>query len=388
MFVTPLPYSEKASQFNRNLEERANTVLRTYDKVARPLGLGVRVSNYDDLNFAFEGGVGDALRMKHYDKSLRLLWKAEQHASFTSFKDCTKEEKLLMQLAEDNMNTAEKKELKRIRSDEYRAFLNEHYTQEQKQAIVNVLSVIGHGEAYAWMVSNQLMSDVKSTGGRAAMTMQVLEEAKHFVVLREILYAFDCEVPRMLAWEYIVLENVVKQKGLEKFFGMNVFVEGLALSLFGLFSTYPGLEFLRMFHLDESRHTGLPHAYFSEFPMTAWQKHNPRARIKRLNTILPALPLILSLEKDLALVGVDVFEFAGSVVRKISHLSERVGFYLPVPASLMMTQFNALFNAYCYTTRTDHKWRNFFEAETTKGVEELAVEHQAFGIQPQAIAAA
>lgn len=384
--ITSLPYNPKAAAFNANLEERFNTVLRAYDKVARPLGLGVRASNYDDLNFAFEGGVGDALRMKHYDKSLRLLWKAEQQAPFTSFKDCTKEEKLLMQLAEDNMNKAEKKELKRIRSEEYRALLDKHYTPEQKQAIVNVLSVIGHGEAYAWMVSNQLMADVKSTGGRAAMTMQVLEEAKHFVVLREILYAFGCEVPRMLAWEYLVLERVVKQKGLEKFFGMNVFVEGLALSLFGLFSTYPGLEFLRMFHLDESRHTGLPHAYFSEFPMTAWQKHNPRSRIQRMNTILPALPLILSLEKDLALVGVDVFEFAGSVVRKISHLSERVGFYLPLPASLMMTQFNVLFNGYCYATRENHQWRNFFDSETTKGVEELAVEHQAFGLATPAAA--
>lgn len=52
-----------------------------------------------------------------------------------------------------------------------------------------MLSAIGHGEAYAWLVSAELLGHVKSTGARAALTMQVLEEAKHFVVLRELLRA-------------------------------------------------------------------------------------------------------------------------------------------------------------------------------------------------------
>lgn len=388
MTVASLPYNEKAVAFNAAVERGFNTALRTYDKFARPLGLGVRRSNYDDLNYSFEGGVGDALRLKHYDKSLRLLWKAEAQAPFTSFKDCTKEEKLLLQMAERNMNRAEKAELKRVRSDEYKAFLNQHYTQEQKQAIVNILSLIGHGEAYAWMVSTQLMADVKSTGGRAAMTMQVLEEAKHFVVLREILMAFDCEIPRMLSWEYFLLERVVKQKGLEKFFGMNVFVEGLALSLFGLLSSYPGLDFLRMFHLDESRHTGLPHAYFGEFPMSTWEKYNPVAQLRRLSLVLPALPLILSVEKDLAVLGVDVFDFAGSVVRKIVYLAERVGFFVGIPSRVLLPSLNDLFNRYCQATRENHEWRDFFLAETTKGESELAVEHVAFGMKDEAPAAA
>lgn len=382
MSVTPIAYNPRVAEVNLKIESLTNKLLRGYDSIARPMGLGVRASNYDDLQYAFDGGVGDALRQKHYDKSLRLLWKAEAQAPFTTFRDCTREEKQMIQLAEKNMNRAEKRELKRVRSEEYKAFLNQHYTPEQKQAIVNILSVIGHGEAYAWIVSNQLLADVKSTGGRAAMTMQVLEEAKHFVVLREILQAFDCPIPRMMAWEYLVLEKVVKTKGLEKFFGMNVFVEGLALSLFGLFSTFPGLEFLRMFHLDESRHTGLPHAYFAEFPMTWWQKNSPKARMQRLETILPALPLIMSLEKDMALLGNDIFDFAGSVMRKVAHLSDRVGFYMPVPSSVLFTQFNGLFNAYCYVTRPEHKWKSFFDAETTRGKAELEVEQEAFGFVP------
>ncbi len=124
-------------------------------------------------------------------------------------------------MAEKSLDQKELKELKRIRSEEFRHKINEEYTQREKQAIVNILSLIGHGEAYAWMVSTELLNEVKSTGGRSAVTMQVLEEAKHFVVLRELIEAFECEVPRLSVWEYVLLERGFKSNGLEKFFARN-----------------------------------------------------------------------------------------------------------------------------------------------------------------------
>lgn len=388
MPIAARSYNRTAHAFHSSLERAVNTAVRGYDRLARPLGLGIRLSNYDDLNYTFEGGSGDDIRKKHYDKSLRLLWKAQQHVPFSSFRDCSRDELKLLQLAEDSMTAAEKRELKRVRSEDFRRELDKHYTPEQKQAMVNILSLIGHGEAYAWIVSNQLLGELKSTGARAAITMQVLEEAKHFVVLKEILEAFDCRIPRMMAWEYVLLENVVRQSGLEKFFGMNVVVEGIALSLFGAFSNYPGMKFLRMFHLDESRHTGLPHSYFEAFPMTRWQKLNPAAMTVRALTVLPLIPMILRVEKDLATLGMDVFDFAGSVLRKVLHLTTRVGFYLPVPPKLMIWELNLFFNAYCYLTRPGHTFKDFMASETTTGSEELEVERNVFLLDPQAPTAA
>ena len=52
-------------------------------------------------------------------------------------------------------------------------------------------------EAYAWLVSASLLTQVQSTGAKAAVTMQVMEEAKHFVVLRELIQAFGVDVPRL-----------------------------------------------------------------------------------------------------------------------------------------------------------------------------------------------
>ncbi len=364
---------------NARLERRVNRAVRGLDRLRGALRLGGRKAPYDDTRYEFEGGPADTLRRKHYDKSLRMLWKAEAHLPWSSFKDCSRQEREVLQLAEGALEDAERAHLKRIRSADFRALLDREYTPEQKQAIVNVLSLIGHGEAYAWLVSTELLNEVKSTGARAALTMQVLEEAKHFVVLRELVLAFGCPVPRMPAWEYFLLERTFKSTGLDKFFGMNVVVEGFALSLFGMLSALPGLEVLRQFHLDESRHTGLPANYFEEFPLTWWQSNNPAAQFRRLTMILPAIPVLMHVEGDLALLGIDSLEFGGALARKVFILSERVGFKALLNRDQLSRLLNTLLNDYCERTRPGHEWVDFMRAETTRGEAELAVEREVFG---------
>lgn len=378
MQIQPLPINGQLVAFHDRLENLLNTTLRTRDRTLARLHLGGRKANYDDEHYEFVGGAQEELRRKHYDKSLRLLWKGEAQAPWSSFRDCTREEKLLMSMAEQSMNDEERKHRERITSDSYKNFLKDTYTLEQRQAIVNVLSIIGHGEAYAWLVSAELLNEVQSTGGRAALTMQVLEEAKHFVVLRELLQAFDVTIPRMNGWEYLWLEWVFKAKGTEKFFGMNVQVETVALSLFGLMSTLPGLEILKLFHRDEARHTALPGNYLKEFPLSWWQKNSPINRMNRIKMLLPSLGLAMYVEKDLAVLGIDVFEFAGSMIRKLNMLAERVGFIGPVKSENVLPALNQLFNNYCKATRDNFNEKDFMSCETTGGAEELALEKEIF----------
>lgn len=386
MHFEKLTVNKRATQINADVERVVNTAVRTYDAVMGKLGLGGRRAAYDDEAYEFLGGAQDTLRKKHYDKSLRLLWKAEHAAPWTSFKDAGEAEKALQGIAERGLNDAEKSARSRISSKEFKALLDREYTPTEKRALVKILSKIGHGEAYAWLVSASMLNEVKSTGARAAVTMQVMEEAKHFVVLRELIQAFDVGVPRQAVWDYMLLEGCLRAKGLNRFFGMNVLVETIALSIFGMLSDKPGLEVLRLFHLDESRHTALPDNYFREFPMTEWQKKSPAARLSRLVMSLPAVPLVLYLEPELAELGVDVFEFAGSVLRKAVHLAERSGFLLPLPGKPMLAMFNAIFNAYCRLTREHHEWRDYMASDTTGGAAEAAIEREIFGA-PQAVAA-
>lgn len=374
--------NERAAAANRAVEQVVNRWVRAKDRFAGKIGLGGRAADYDDEAYEFVGGARDALRKKHYDKSLRLLWKAEQALPWGSFRDANDAEKKLTDAAVASLSPAEKAARARISSKEFKELLDREYTLAEKKALVAILSAIGHGEAYAWLVSASMLNEVKSTGARAAVTMQVVEEAKHFVVLRELIQAFGVEVPRLSVWEYMLLEGCLRAKGLDRFFGMNVLVETIALSIFGLLSDKPGLEVLRLFHLDESRHTALPDNYFKEFPLSRWASRSPRARWKRLRMALPAVPLVLLLEPELAEIGTDVFEFAGSVLRKAVHLAERAGFLLPLPGKPMLAGFNAIFNAYCFATRKDHVFRDYMASDTTHGEAEAQVEREIFGQAP------
>ena len=373
----------QSAKIQRRVEEVVNRLVRGYDGLMGRLHLGGRKGDYDDIHYEFNGGAQDQLRKKHYDKSMRLLWKAEEQAPWLNFRDCTMEELTLLSMAEKSMDRDELRELKRVRSQEFRDKIMSEYTERERQAIVNVLSLIGHGEAYAWLVSTELLNEVKSTGARGALTMQVLEEAKHFVVLRELLQAFECEIPRMPIWEYLLLERGFKSKGVEKFFAMNVVVEGFALGLFGMMSTLPGLEVLRLFHRDESRHTALPSNYLKEFPLTAWQKRSPFARSHRLSLILPLVPAVALAEEDLAELGIDAFDFAGATARKVLHLSDRVGFSFPISTSALSSVLNVAFNAVASYSRVDHTKKDYLQAETTRGEEELEVEEEVFGLKRQ-----
>jgi len=376
-----LKVNENVTGAYASVEGILNEVVRKYDAIKGNVRLKGRKAPYDDENFEFIGGPGDSLRRKHYDKSLRLLWKAEAHAPWLGFRDASKLEKVeeeLLSMAEKSMSKEEREQNERISMPEFKELLNREYTVREKEAIVSILAAIAHGEAYAWLVSAEMLALVKSTGARTALTMQVLEEAKHFVVLRSLLRAFDVHIPRQSAWEYILLERVYKSKGIEKFFGMNIVVEGVGLSLFGMMSHLPGLEILRLFHLDEARHSALPVNYLKEFPMTEWQKKNPLRRIHRLGTILPALMLIPQLERDLAEVGVDVFEFGGSVIRKITVLSQRSGFLLPISLDAFMKLLEKVFNVYANATREGHEYKAYMKADTTVGAREREVEREIF----------
>ncbi|PJB37278.1 MAG: hypothetical protein CO108_21525 [Deltaproteobacteria bacterium CG_4_9_14_3_um_filter_63_12] len=368
----------KVAHFNARAGQFINRMARGWDSALSTLHLGGRKAQYDDYSYEFIGGANDEMRKKHYDKSLRLLWKAEAQAPWSSFKDATRDEKALMEHALRALNDDEKATRAHLASQEFRALLDAHYTYEQKQALVSVLSAIGHGEAYAWLVSADVLGLVKSTGARAALTLQVVEEAKHFVVLRELLQAFQVEIPPLSGWEYILLEQIHKQSGLDKLFGMNVIVEGIALSLFGMLAELPGLDVLHMFHLDESRHTAVPVSYLKDFPLRKWQRLSPLARLNRVRLTLPAIGLIFYMEKDLAVLGLDSLDFGGSVLRKVTQLASRAGFMPEGDVQVFIKVVNEALNAYAKLTRHGHSHKNFHESEATRGERALSVEAELF----------
>ena len=84
------------------------------------------------------------------------------------------------------------------------------------------------------------------------------------------------------------------------------------------------------------------------------------------------------LEEDLAELGIDVFAFGGSVIRKIAVLAERNGFDLPADNETLLGLLNKVINAYGKVSRPAHEARDYIAQETTKGRDELEIEGEVF----------
>ena len=67
--------------------------------------------------------------------------------------------------------------------------------QPNARHLARILSLIGHGEAYALLTSATILNFVQGTGARVGMAMQVMEEAKHFIVLRKMLQTLGVAAP-------------------------------------------------------------------------------------------------------------------------------------------------------------------------------------------------
>src|ERR1019366_8082788 len=69
MPIQSLPHNKRAAAIHRSIERAVNAAVRGIDRVRG------RAANYDDGRYEFVGGESHDLRTKHYDKSLRLLWR-------------------------------------------------------------------------------------------------------------------------------------------------------------------------------------------------------------------------------------------------------------------------------------------------------------------------
>lgn len=317
---------------------------RFYHALERAQRLRPRALPYDDVKGEFTGGDMQRITSSNYEKALRNLWKAELEAPFLGFQDAAKNEvprKAAKEITGEIAALTQK-----LDAPAFEKKLQAHYSPEQRAALAKLLSVIMHGEAYALFVSASLIPVVKGTGPKLGLSMQVMEEAKHFIVMRALVKRLDKIYPQRL-FDRMALEGVLKADPLNRLFGMNVVVESIATNFFSTFQSYPGLEeVLTLFHLDESRHSAFPQLYVQEAPLSAWVRYAPTRQIARQNLVLPLLGLVIELEDEARTVGLDVYEFGARCVDKIVRLAERSQFHLPMDVVDAMRFYNLVFNLY------------------------------------------
>ncbi len=311
-------------------------------------------NNYDDQSGQFQGGEFEAMIHRNYEKGFAHLWKSQMVAPYLGIEDASKAEwaaanqgVIVGDLEREGLSTEPLREsIENAKSDEIRREFQESYTPAQRNAMIEIVSLIAHGEAYALYTSATLLPMVKTTGAKLALAMQVMEEAKHFYTLREMLNTIDHIRPLPTAGR-LLFEAIASRRFYNKLYGMNVVLEGFATSMFSFFEQYPGLRHIfRGFHMDESRHSALPQTYAGEGMIPKYVSKDMRYQIARILMLSPAVPLIMDYIPHFDALGIDTFSFFGKTVAKITRLAERSGFYWPLPREEALIGVNYFFNLY------------------------------------------
>ncbi|MEW6777988.1 MAG: hypothetical protein AB1405_16950 [Bdellovibrionota bacterium] len=332
------------------------------------------VTKYDDQLAQFQGGEMELLTERNYEKALRNLWKAEVVAPYLGLKDASRADtnaakngtvvaappkgKKKAQSDEPAQVTEIKDLVEVVTSEEVRREFEEGYTPEQRNAVLEIMSLLGHGEAYALYTSATLLPMLSGTGSKLGMSMQVLEEAKHFVVLREMLNTLD-HIRPLRTSARMLFENIARQKYYNKLFGMNVVLESAATNLFSHFEKFPGLRhIMRAFHMDESRHVAFPQTYAKLGNIPEEVTNSPRYQFARLQMILPALPLFFDYKPYFDAIDVNVYHFWGRFLSKVTRGAENARMPLPQPRKVILQNANNFFNNYVRVFEPE-RWQGY-----------------------------
>jgi len=312
-------------------------------------------TGYDVASYSFHGSELETLIGRNYEKSLRNLWKAEIQAPYLGIRDASKLEKAGSS-AEGEV--AEVDRLMEIAtSEEVRRDFEAAFTPAEREAIGWLMSLIGHGEAYALYTSSTLVSVVEGTGAKLGMAMQAMEEAKHFIVLRALLKTLGIDKP-IYDSAYILFEKVASASPYRRLFAMNVVIESFATTIFAQFADYPALQHVvGVFHQDEARHVGFPRNYAQAGLIPEKVTTSRRERAARTALLLPVLPLIFDYKPHFEALGLDCFGFFGRTIYKVANHADRVGLPGMVPADELISTMNLFFNA----------WTQAFEPERFDG---------------------
>jgi len=331
-------------------------------------------NEYDDKAACFIGGEMELLTQRNYEKALQHLWKSEAVAPYLNIHDASKADKAAVNqgvavgdISREAKTTGEIKDMVKVAtSEEIRREFQEGYTPPQRDAILEIMSLLGHGEAYAMYTSSTLLPVVKGTGAKLGMAVQALEEAKHFIVLREMLNTID-HIRPLKTSARMLFENIAHKGYYNKLFGMNVVLESFATNLFSHFENFPGLRhIMRPFHMDESRHCAFPQTYAALGNIPDYVTNGRRYQVSRVLMLSPAIPLIFDYKPHFDVLGLDVFAFFGKFLAKVTRLAERSKFNLPQDREDILLGVNVFFNNYVRT----------FEPEKYKGFQDYTLLHE------------
>lgn len=231
-----------------------------------------------------------------------------------------------------------------------------HIDDARKEALKRIFAIIMWGELAAWRIAAQLADGLIPLEAKMAATSQAHDEARHFYVMYDYLRELGYVPERMDRAPQVLLDVVLGTDNLAyKLIGMQLLIEPLALTIFQSVrevAPEPVLtELMRYFERDEARHVGLGMQYLPSL-MKNWSPRQIGAMITfQVRLMYWALMEAKLLEKDLAVLGIDVRDIIDRARRKqlvvlnaaFDALGLQLGKRRHVPAMIMNATIELMF---------------------------------------------
>lgn len=189
----------------------------------------------------------------------------------------------------------------------------------ERVAGARVLSDFYWGEQGAQIISSQLVSMVRDNEARNFLSTQTMDEARHVEVFQRLLQQLDQVYP-MNPYLRLLLNDIYRSDwAIEKMMGMNLFVEGLALSSFqeamSLHKDRHLDEVLSMILKDESRHVGFGVKYLAPQLRHLLPHQKIRLQAKQLFWAFLLERSVRTHEREAQVFGVDLVGVVKQILR-------------------------------------------------------------------------
>lgn len=189
---------------------------------------------------------------------------------------------------------------------------------EQAEAVCRLFSSFYYGERGAEIISSQLVSLVPDLEAAKFLATQVVDEARHIEVFEGILGTVDRLYPMNPFLNALLTDMSRIRTREEKLIGMNMLIEGLALSAFREAcrtlkhvlkvpdAAYRAIgEPIEAILRDESRHVGFAVIYLPELIRTSSFRRRAEIRLRQVVWLVLLYGSLKYQQRDQELIGVD-----------------------------------------------------------------------------------
>lgn len=186
-------------------------------------------------------------------------------------------------------------------------------SEDEKEALLKILSIIYYGEIVAMLVAGQLLNMVEDIDAKKVLSAQVIEEAKHVTAYQKYL-ALLGPIPEIDPNSRCILDDVLRTDSIAlKMVGLHLLTETVAYYLFTALKECfhePILKgLLEYIAKDEAKHVGFARKYLPEVINRISHLEQLRILVKQLIWTFHITASIMRLKKSAEILGIDVIKW-------------------------------------------------------------------------------